>query len=69
VLQACYVAIGWQPDCAAPESGVHTVHVANVQPELYPSGVVPLEADAALPLDSPSWLKYVQAAYRVGHKH
>jgi galactokinase len=59
------VAAGWQqPSAPQAEDSIPSLHVTNIQPELYPPAALPLQPEASLPPDTPSWLKYVLAAYR-----
>lgn len=73
-LQACCVAIGWQSSPArsgsSPRSdSFSSMSVANMQPEQYPSAVLPLLPGADPPPGTPAWLNYILAAYKVSNQH
>ena len=70
-VQACYIAVGWEPCKDSPgsapaDSSLCSLHAANVDPGRYPAAALPLQPpEGPLPAGTPSWLKYVHAAYRV----
>lgn len=60
--QACNVAAGWG---SPAQEQAPMLRVANTQPQQYPQAALPLLPEAGFPPGTPTWLKYVQAAYRV----